>query len=45
MVLKAEGILWQIESAGCHVTGGRESIGDGQDGPLRVTTKNIETRW
>ncbi len=43
MVLKAEDILRQIESAGYQVTGGRESIGDGQDGPLRVTARNIET--
>ena len=29
MVLKAEDILREIESAGYQVTGGRESIGDG----------------
>ncbi len=34
MVLTAEDILRQIESARCQVAGGREYIGDGQDGPL-----------
>ena len=33
----------QIESGGYQVTGGGESIGDGQDGPLRVTARNIES--
>ncbi len=28
--------LREIEWAGYHVSGGSESIGDGQDGPLRV---------
>ena len=37
MVLKAEDILRQIESAGYQVTPGRESIGDGPDGALRGT--------
>jgi hypothetical protein len=35
--------LREIESAGNQVTGGRESIGDGQDGPLRVTARNIKS--
>jgi len=38
-----EDILQGIESAGYRVAGGRESIGDGQDGPLIVTTENIAT--
>jgi hypothetical protein len=42
MVLKAEDIVREIESAGWQVTGGGESIGDGRDGPVRVTTRNIE---
>ena len=33
MVLTAEDILGEIESVGYQVTGGRESIGDGQEGP------------
>ena len=41
MVLKAEDILRQIESAGYQVIGWRESIGDGQDGPLSVTAPRI----
>lgn len=43
MVLKAEDILPEIQSAGYEVTGGREWIDDGRDGPLRVTARNIET--
>ena len=35
--------LQRIESAGYRVTGGRESIGDGRDGPLIVTAENIAT--
>ena len=31
MVLKAEDVLREIESAGCQVTGGRGSIGDGRE--------------
>lgn len=37
MVLQAEDILREIESRGYQVTGGRESMGDGRDGPLRGT--------
>ena len=36
-------MLREIESAGYQVTGGRESIGDGRDGPLRVTARNTES--
>jgi|GEM_PF-3009639 len=43
MVLKPEDVLRKIESAGYQVTPGREAIGDGQDGPLRVTARNIES--
>ena len=43
MVLKGEDILREIESGGYQVTGGRESIGGGQDGPLRLTGRNIES--
>ncbi len=41
-VLKAEDILRQIESAGYQVAGGRDSIGDGQDG--RATSHSLRTR-
>ena len=43
MVLKAEDILRESESVGYQVTGGRELIGNGQEGPLSVTARNIET--
>jgi len=35
--------IQRIESAGYRVTGVRESIGDGQDGPLIVTAENVAT--
>jgi len=35
--------LQRIESAGYRVTGARESIGDGRDGPLTVTAENVVT--
>ena len=44
-VLKPEDILPQIESAGCQTTGGRDLSGDGRDGPLGVTARNIESGW
>lgn len=36
-------ILRRIESAGYRVTGCRDAIGDGQDGPLVVTAEHRET--
>lgn len=43
MVLKSVDVLREIESGGYQVTGGCESIGDGQDEWLRVTARNIES--
>lgn len=42
-MLEEEGVLRQIESAGYCVTGCRDAIGDGQDGPLVVTAQDRET--
>lgn len=42
-MLAQESILRQIESAGYRVTGCRDVIGDGRDGPLVVTAENSET--
>jgi hypothetical protein len=42
-MLAQEGILRQMESAGYRVTGYRDVIGDGQEGPLVVTAEHRET--
>jgi len=42
-MLEQEGILRRIESAGYRVSGYRDAIGDGRDGPLVVTAEHRET--
>ena len=42
-LLDNEDILRQIESAGYRVTGGRDAVGDGQDGPLLLSAVNEAT--
>ena len=42
-MLDSEAILRQIEAAGYRVTGCRDAIGDGQDGPLLATAENCAT--
>ena len=42
-MLTQEVIVSRIESAGYRVTGCRDAIGDGRDGPLIVTAAHGET--
>ena len=42
-MLIQEVVLRRIESEGYRVTGFRDVIGDGQDGPLTVTAEHQET--
>ena len=42
-MLAQEVIVRRIESAGYRVTGCRDAIGDGRDGPIIVTAEHCET--
>ena len=42
-MLTREYLVRQVESAGYRITGYRDAIGDGQDGPLVATAEHCET--